>query len=140
MNLPIRWRFLQRLLTNRTCKSTTVLAWSVRAFFEGTLGWFGGNPTNLSRLSPQQCAERTIKLAGGPDALLIAATQAATNGDHQWALELSDHLIAAKKHSDEAKRIKVTSMRVLADVEINAAARNYYLLSAHEMESSINDN
>lgn len=112
------------------------VSWSVRAYFAGTLGWFDGNPTNLARLSPAQSAERTIKLAGGVDHLLAAAKQAAKNDDHQWVLELSDHLIAANEKTDAAKALKVTSLRALADLEINATARNYYLLCAQEIEQS----
>jgi len=113
------------------------VSWSVRAYFAGTIGWFDGNPTNLSRLSPREGALRTIQLAGGVDALLKAAQLAQTEGDHQWALELSDHLIAADEKTEQAKRIKVVSLRALADSEINAAGRNYYLLSAQEIEQSL---
>ncbi|OED36004.1 hypothetical protein AB833_28995 [Chromatiales bacterium (ex Bugula neritina AB1)] len=113
------------------------VSWAVRAYFAGTLGWFDGNPTNLMRLSPAESAERTILLAGGVDALLKTLQQAAADEDHQWVLELSDHFIAANQKTDEAKTLKVASLRVLADREINATGRNYYLLSAREIEESI---
>lgn len=113
------------------------VSWAVRAYFAGTLGWFDGNPTNLMRLSPAESAERMIQLAGGVDALLKTLQQAAADEDHQWVLELSDHLIAANKKTNEAKSLKVASLRVLADREINATGRNYYLLSAREIEDSI---
>lgn len=113
------------------------ISWSVRAYFSGTLGWFDGNPTNLSRLSPKQTANRTIKLAGGEAALLKAIETAAIESDHQWVLELSDHLIVADVHTQEAKRLKVDSLRALADLELNAVGRNYYLVSAQEIEQSL---
>jgi len=113
------------------------VSWSVRAYFAGTLGWFDGNPTNLGRLSPQETASRTIKLAGGADKLLEVTRQATESGDHQWALELCDHMIAAAEHVEKAKQIKVASLRALADIEINATGRNYYLLSAKEIEQSL---
>lgn len=113
------------------------VSWSVRAYFAGTLGWFDGNPTNLSKLSPAQCAQRTIRMAGGTDKLLAAVQQAATDNDHQWVLELSDHLIAAGEKITQAKTLKIAALRALADIEINAAGRNYYLLSARELEESI---
>ncbi len=113
------------------------VAWSVRAYFAGTLGWFDGNPTNLAKLSPKQCAERTIRMAGGVDKLLSEAQQAANDNDHQWVLELCDHLIAAGEQLAQAKTLKVAALRALADFEINAAGRNYYLLSARELEESI---
>lgn len=112
------------------------VSWSVRAYFAGTLGWFDGNPTSLAKLSPQQAAERTIKLAGGADELLKAAKNAVAEKDYQWALELSDHLIAANQLLDAAKALKVSALRAMADLEINAPGRNYYLVSAYEIEQS----
>ena len=49
---------------------------AVRAVFTGTLGWFDGNPTNLSNLSPSEEATRIAKLAGGEDGLLKQLNQA----------------------------------------------------------------
>jgi len=113
------------------------ISWSVRAYFSGTLGWFDGNPTNLARLSPQQRAQRIILLAGGVDAIIQAAERAASAGDHQWVLELSDNLMAAGECMQSAKALKISSLRALAEVEINAAARNYYLVSAKELEQTL---
>lgn len=113
------------------------VAWSVRAYFAGTLGWFDGNPTNLARLSSTQRGKNTILLAGGSDALLKTIEQAAAANDHQWVLELTDHLIAADDQASTAKRLKITALRAMADLEINAAGRNYYLLSAQEMEQAL---
>ncbi len=113
------------------------VSWSVRAYFAGTLGWFDGNPTNLDKLSPKQIAERTIRLAGGVDKLLLSAQEAASSGDYQWALELADHLIAADEQSIAGQLLKVSALRAMAVKEINAAGRNYYLLSAYEIEQSM---
>jgi len=108
------------------------LAWSARAYFAGTLGWFDGNPTNLDRLGPAQEAQRIIALAGGPDALLRAAE---TSTDPQWTLELADRLLAANLHTTRATALKATALRAKADTEINATARNYYLTSAKDLDS-----
>ncbi len=113
------------------------VSWSVRAYFAGTIGWFDGNPTNLGRMSPQQSAQRIIKLAGGVEELLKTAQQAAAENDHQWVLELCDHLIHAGEQTVAAMELKVASLRALADFEINAPGRNYYLLCAQEIEQSL---
>ncbi len=114
------------------------ISWSVRAYFAGTLGWFDGNPTNLSRLSPTERAARIARLAGGADNLLEKALEATEDADHQWALELTDHLIASGNHASQAKELKIALLRAMADREINAAGRNYYLVSACEIERSLN--
>ena len=109
------------------------LDWSVRAYAAGTIGWFDGNPTNLGRLSPKEEANRMIALAGGADAILDAANR---SDDPQWTLELSDRLIAAQHHLEQAKTLKARALRRLADQQINATARNYYLVSANDLEAS----
>lgn len=46
------------------------VAWSVRAIFDGYLGWFGGNATDLFPLPLKERARRFADLAGGEQALL----------------------------------------------------------------------
>ncbi len=106
------------------------VSWSVRAYAGGTLGWFDGNPTNLARLSPADEAARIIVLAGGADAVLAAARDA---DDPQWTLELVDRLLAVGAHTDAATELKAQAMKTLADAEINATARNYYLVAAKDL-------
>jgi alkyl sulfatase BDS1-like metallo-beta-lactamase superfamily hydrolase len=75
--------------------------WSVRSIYNGHLGWFDGNATNLFPLAPKEEAERMAELAGGVDALREKAQAALDNGDHQWAAELADHLLALNNADDE---------------------------------------
>ena len=111
-----------------------MIAYASRAYFAGTLGWFDGNPTSLGQLPAAEEAGRIIALAGGAANVLAAAQQAVADADHQWALELADRLIAAGAEVEAAKTLKVNALRVLADQTINAPTRNYYLLSARELE------
>ena len=108
------------------------VSWSVKAYATGTLGWFDGNPTNLNKQAPSEEAKNFAKLAGGEDSLLQAARQALEAEDYQWAMELSDRLLTLG--IADGRVIKIASMRAMADLEINATARNYYLLYAKEME------
>ena len=86
---------------------------------------------SLRRLAPGDEARRVIALAGGADRVLTAAREA---DDPQWTLELADRLIAADARAGEARPLKAAAMRRLADDEINATARNYYLVAARELE------
>ncbi|MEM1274227.1 MAG: alkyl/aryl-sulfatase [Pseudomonadota bacterium] len=112
------------------------VGYAARAYFAGTLGWFDGNPTSLGQLPPADEAKRFIALVGGADVLKSAAEDALRSGDAQWAMELADRLIAATVETDAARRIKVVALRKLADETVNAPTRNYYLLSARELEGS----
>ncbi|MEW4530190.1 alkyl/aryl-sulfatase [Maioricimonas sp. JC845] len=107
--------------------------WGVRSVFNGYLGWFDGNATNLFRLSPAAEAERVARLVGGPGKLRAAANDALAEGDHQWAAQLADHLLAINSDDIDAKRIKADALTGLARNMVNATARNYYLTVAREL-------
>ena len=87
------------------------VSWAVRAYFAGTLGWFGGNPTSLNRLSPEDEANRIAKLTGGTEQLMGAAEAAMARGDIQWSLELCDRLLAAGQLADRARSLKIDGLR-----------------------------
>lgn len=107
--------------------------WGVRTVFNGYLGWFDGNATNLFPLPPKAEAERVAKLAGGNEKLLAAARDALATGDNQWAAQLADHLLAINSDDRKAKGIKADALTGLAHNMVNATARNYYLTVAREL-------
>ena len=109
------------------------VSWAGRAFCAGTLGWFDGNPTNLNRLSPKDEARGIITLAGGPQSVLQSATTAFDDGNPQWAMELADRLVFADQFAEDAIALKIDCLRHLADKEVNATARNYYLSIARDL-------
>lgn len=110
------------------------VGYASRAYFAGTLGWFDGNPTSLGELPPAKEAERMVALVGGPAKVLDAARAALDADDAQWALELVDRLIALDAETQTARKLKVRALRAIADTTINAPTRNYFLLSAREIE------
>ncbi len=86
------------------------VAWSVRAVFDGYLGWFKGNATDLNPLPIRERARRIADMAGGQEALLGQAGVAASRGDYQWALELADLLLELEPESKEARGIKASAL------------------------------
>lgn len=106
------------------------LSWSAKAYAVGTLGWYDGNPTHLGTLSDAARAAEMATLAGGEAALLSAAEGAR---DPQWRLELCDHLSAL---GHDMRALKAETMRTLAEVEINATARNTYIWEAKRLTQS----
>lgn len=111
--------------------------WSIRAIFNGYLGWFGGNATDLFPLSGKERALRLSELAGGPHALLKKAKAALDAEDSQWALELSDQLLHFADTEGEAKKIKSAALKQLAALQTAATARNYYLTQALETSNEL---
>ena len=110
--------------------------WSVRAIFTGYLGWFDGNPTNMFPLPQREESAEMVALVGSSTALLARAEDALANDKHQWAMQLVDHLLILDEHTQRATEIKIAAMTALAEQQINATARHYYLSYASEMRKS----
>jgi uncharacterized sulfatase len=108
---------------------------AVRAYFVGTMGWFDGNPTSLSPLSPKDEADRFIDMAGGPEAVLASIEQARAKGDLQWALQLVDRLINAGHDVKAAGQMKAAILEEHAVAQINCPTRHYYLQCAKELKA-----
>jgi len=111
--------------------------WSVRAIYNGYLGWFEGNSSTLFPIASATRAQRLLALAGGADAVLAEA-EAHLPADPQWAAELADLMLAASPDSvPVAAELKARALRMLAEVTPNPNARNWYLTDALELEQRI---
>ena len=113
--------------------------WSVKSIFNGYLGWFSGNPSELDPLSRKEKALRMSKLAGGENALLEELKTAVKDKDMQWALELSDHLITLDYFIDEVKNLRFEALIYEGSRSSNPNKRNYFLTSAFELNKKIVD-
>jgi alkyl sulfatase BDS1-like metallo-beta-lactamase superfamily hydrolase len=110
---------------------------SVRQIYNGYLGWFQGDPVALDPTPPKQQAERLIALAGGREKLLLEAGNAYLKGDYQWAAELAGYAIRVDHEDMLAREIKARSFRKLGYASMNINWRNWYLMSAMELEGKL---
>ena len=113
--------------------------WSVKSIFNGYLGWFSGNPSELDPLSRKDKALRISSLAGGNDKLLEQLHLAVKNKDMQWALELSDYLISLDLFTDEVKELRIEALIYEGSRSSNPNKRNYFLTSAFELNGNVED-
>jgi len=104
--------------------------WTVRGIYADRVGWFDGNATNLFPLPEKDRAKRLVALIGGADRLLSSAREALAAREFEWAAELADYALTNDSANTNAKRIKAQALTELAERQINAIARNYYLSSA----------
>jgi len=104
--------------------------WTVRGIYADRVGWFDGNPTSLFPLPEKERAAKLVGLIGGPDQVLARGRDALTARDFKWAAELADYILANDNANTGAKRIKAQALVELAEQQMNAIARNYYLSSA----------
>lgn len=138
------------------------VAWGVRGVFNSCIGWFGGDPAHIHPLSPPEQAKRMVALAGGLVNLLSTATQALNTGDAQWALLCAQSIMRAiiaaneERHTSNtsasvsdpkvspeytsALNVAVSALEMLAEGQVSANGRNYYLTYALELAGSLSLN
>ena len=109
------------------------IRWSVKSIFNGYLGWFDGNVSNLDPLSSKDYAERLVMLSGGEEELFASLQQAIEEKDMQWALQLSDSLLTLNYKIDSTKKLRQQAIQYIGDRATNPNKRNYFLSSANEL-------
>ena len=109
------------------------IRWSVKSIFNGYLGWFNGNPAELDPLSRKDEAQKFSDLVGGEEALFLALTNAVNQNEMQWALELSDRLIALNFSIAEVESLRKQALLYIGARSSNPNKRNYILSSALEL-------
>ncbi len=111
--------------------------WSVRAIFDGYLGWYDGDVAKLMPPSLIERAQGMAQLAGGEEALGVAARRAIDEEQFAWALELASHLNRLAPEAEEPRRLMAEAARVLGYRSHNANARNLYLTAAMELSGAV---
>ena len=102
--------------------------WSVRAVFNGYIGWFSGRPSDLHPLPLSQETELMVELAGGRRNMLDKLRQAVSRGNYQWGLKLSDYLVDIESsEQEEVKDLRSKCLQTLAYREVSAPGMNWYL-------------
>jgi alkyl sulfatase BDS1-like metallo-beta-lactamase superfamily hydrolase len=104
--------------------------WTVRGIYADQVGWFDGNPTKLFPLTEQGRATRLLAALGGIDRVLELGRAALVASDFTWAAELADCVLLNDATHTAARRLKAQALTELAERQINAIARNYYLTTA----------
>ncbi|MBL7205257.1 MAG: MBL fold metallo-hydrolase [Desulfobacteraceae bacterium] len=110
---------------------------AVREIYVGYLGWFEGDPVDLDPTPPVEKAKRFVEMMGGHDKVLQAAWEAYKDGDSQWAAELTTFLIRIDKEDMDARQLKASSYRKLGYACMNTNWRNWYLMSAYELDGTL---
>ncbi|MCY9691805.1 alkyl/aryl-sulfatase [Paenibacillus alginolyticus] len=109
------------------------VAWTVRSIYNGYLGWFDGNPTNLNKLPSKTHAEKMLNLIGSHESVVTEIKRALDIREEQWAVELCDLLISAERELIIAKQLKAKGLMALSKQETSANGRHYYIACAKEL-------
>lgn len=104
--------------------------WTVRGIYAEHVGWFDGNATKLFPLPEKDRATRLVTLIGGVDRVIERGRAALGAGELTWAAELADYVLVNDATHVDARRLKARALTELAERQVNAIARNYYLTTA----------
>lgn len=104
--------------------------WTVRGIYADQVGWFDGNATKLFPLPEKERAARLVALIGGVAGVVERGRVALAAKDFTWAAELADYVLVNDSANVEARRLKAEALTELAERQVNAIARNYYLTTA----------
>ena len=107
--------------------------WSVKSIFNGYLGWFSGNIAELDPTSTFKRAKFISQMVGGPDALFAELEKAIIDEEMQWALELSDLLLAMDHRTSEVTRYRAKAALYIGTMASNPNKRNYFLSEAQRL-------
>lgn len=110
---------------------------SVRNIYNGNVGWFAGDPVDLEPTPRDEYARRLVALMGGRAAVLTAARRAYAEHDDHFAAELATYLVRIDKKDLDARHLKAAAFRRLGYGQLNANWRNYYLVSAMELDDQV---
>lgn len=108
------------------------LDWSVRAIYDGNLGWFDGRPETLYPLPPSTAASRELALMGGAERVAAAAKAALDAKDFRWALHLYAKLRDAGVPGVDVQL--AAAYYALAETITNTNGRGYLFESAYRAE------
>lgn len=109
------------------------VAWSVRSIYNGYVGWFDGNPTNLNKLPPKEYAVKMLDLIGGESKTIAEIKKALVSQEAQWAIELCDLLIGTDREIKIGKQLKSEGLMALSKLETSSNGRHYYIACAKEL-------
>ncbi len=111
--------------------------WSVRAVFNGYLGWFSGDAVDLDPLPPGQRAQRLQAAFADGKPLADQARAALASGDYQWASELARHWLRIEPKSEAARETMAAALTAMAEGSGNPNARSWYLTQAQELRGTL---
>ena len=93
--------------------------WSVRGIYEGYIGWFDANVSNMYATSPRSIYPEIVERAGGADALASRAAELVAQGDPQRALHMADMVLEADPPNVAALQAKRQAVVALQQASIN---------------------
>jgi alkyl sulfatase BDS1-like metallo-beta-lactamase superfamily hydrolase len=95
------------------------VGWTVRGICDGYVGWFDGNPSNMSSTPASAVYAEVVELAGGPEVIANRAGQLVEDGDFYRALYMADFALEADPDNRTALLAKRAALADLLVASVN---------------------
>lgn len=109
----------------------------VRNVYNGYLGWYSGDATELATPSFERKAKLYVSAMGGRDNVLKIANEAIEAEDYGWAMEITTYLIRSNQEDKEARNTKAKAMQEWGYDQSNIYYRNFALSGAKELDGTL---
>jgi alkyl sulfatase BDS1-like metallo-beta-lactamase superfamily hydrolase len=113
------------------------LSHNAKAVYQKYLGWYDGNPANLSPLPPVDQARRTVEYMGGADAVIARAREDFKAGNYRWVASVLNQVVFADPANRRARDLGADALEQLGYQAEAATWRNAYLMGAMELRSGV---
>ena len=108
-----------------------------KATYQYYLGWFDGNPANLSPLPPAESGAHYAEWMGGADAMIEKGRAALARGEYRWVAEVMNHLVFAEPDNARARWLQADALEQLGYQAESGPWRNFYLSAARELREGV---
>lgn len=110
---------------------------SVRNFYNGYLGWYQGDATELATPGYVEKSKLYVDAMGGRDKVIENAKNALDNGNYGWTMEVLTHVIRVNHDDMEARKLKAEAMRKWGYQQDNIYWRDFALVGAAELDGTL---
>ncbi|HEX9207029.1 MAG TPA: alkyl sulfatase dimerization domain-containing protein [Steroidobacteraceae bacterium] len=108
-----------------------------RAVINRYLGYWDGDPTTLTPLSPRESAPLYVEMMGGSERILAKGRELVQAGKYLYATEILDKLVKAEPGNQAAKDLLADAFEQIGYQKESASLRNSFLAAALELRSGI---
>jgi len=108
-----------------------------RAVYNYYLGYYDGNPANLSPLEPTALGKKYVEAIGGADKVMKVGQDAYEAGDYRWCVTVLNNLIFAQPDNQAAKNLAADCHEQLGYQAEAGTWRGWYLSAAAELRNGV---
>lgn len=108
-----------------------------RAVINRYLGYWDGNPSTLTPLSPEDSAPLYVEMMGGADNIMQAGQKLYDEGKYRHAQEILNKLVYAEPKNQKAKDLLADVFEQLGYQYESPSVRNSFLAAAYELRNGI---